>query len=90
MAAPKGHPKWGGRKPGVRNKNYLDPNFWTAELHTTVSKMGDKEKAEAIFRLLGMLFSKIQVIPLTPTQSLENVNEMMNKLETTEQNASNV
>lgn len=83
----KGHPKVGGRKKGTKNKNYLDVNFWAKELFEVMDKMDDKERTEQIKWLLGVLFSKVQAIPLTPTQSVENVNEMLNTLETNQKPA---
>lgn len=78
MGAPKGHPAWSkGRPPGSKNKNYLDPNFWTAKLYEVYEKATEKEKGEMAFRLLTMLFSKMQVLPKSPEESVNNVNALV-------------
>ncbi len=71
----KGHPRYGGRKVGTKNKNYLDPNFWSEKLYEVVENMEDKEKAEAMFRLMTMLFSKINNLPVTMEDSVRNAEQ---------------
>lgn len=83
MGAPKGHEPYegGGRPVGSRNKNYLDPNFWTEKLYETLDEEDAKTRRAAIFQLLGMLLPKVGNIPLSPGDSVKNAEEIMKRIE---------
>jgi hypothetical protein len=79
MGAPKGHPVYegAGRPQGSKNKNYVDPGFWTEKLIECYERATEKEKAELAKWYLTLLFSKMQMLPKTAEQSVENVNEIL-------------
>lgn len=80
MAAPKGHPKWGGRKKGTRNKYYLDPNVWMGKFEEMVNEQDPVKRMESIKFALNLMFSKMQVLPRTPGDSVDNANEAFEEL----------
>jgi hypothetical protein len=83
MAAPKGHPKWGGRAKGTPNKNYLDVQEWAKLIWDGADKanLNGKELIELGFRGLGLLLPKVPGIPGSPSESVRNVDELLEAYE---------
>lgn len=75
MRFEKGRAKTGGRQKGVRNRdtrNYLDFQLWFGMIKDCAETLEPKEKLEVAFRVMSMLMTKVQQLPGTPEQSLEN------------------
>lgn len=86
MPFEKGKPKTGGRKKGVMNKdtrNYLDLQAFAKLIWDGMEEAGytGKDKIELGFRGIMLMFQKIQNLPGSPTQSVENVEKMIEAYE---------
>lgn len=79
-----GRKKTGGRKPGSKNKNYLDPNFWCRELYDLIKGFEPKDRADTVKWLISMIFTKINAIPGIPGDSVENAQRAMDMLKNIE------
>lgn len=83
--APKGHPKWGGRQKGTRNKTWLDPNYWMGLYYETIESSDPEKKIQNIQWALTMMFSKMQTLPGTPADSVANATATFDELKKLEE-----
>jgi len=65
-----------GRPLGSKNKSYLDVNHWLGRADEILSEEKDPEKKMSITKWAAeLLMSKVQVLPATPGESVQNALE---------------
>ena len=75
---------------GKKTRNYMDFQMWFQTVKENMEKLIPKERIEVALRVIPMLMSKIQNLPSTPEQSLENAKareEIMKAFESKIENA---
>lgn len=58
--------------PNKKTKNYLDFQLWFGLIKDKMESLTEKEQIEIAFRVTSMLLPKVNNLPTTPTESLEN------------------
>lgn len=83
-------PGEGGRPAGAKNKNYLDMSHWLERADEEFRKEESSEKRLAIVKWAAeLIMQKVQLVPATPSDSVNNAIEKENLLKALEIDASN-
>lgn len=68
-----------GRPEGTKNKSYLDLNYWFSLIGERAERMTDAEVIEIAFKAADRILGKVQVLPATPADSVNNADEILAK-----------
>lgn len=77
-----------GRPEGSKNKNWMNPVLWFNMLEEITKEMPADRKLAIAFKALELMMPKINNLPTTPEESLNNAKEAQTLLKALEQDGS--
>ncbi len=81
----KGHAKSSsGRPKGTKDKSYLTLQFWHDELMKDWPKLKPAQRAKLSIQMEQMLVNKMKALPVSPEDSVRNVEESLKALKAIE------